>query len=458
MRSKIKYKSNTMDMLSGSLSKKILIFSIPLIASRLLQLLFKTADIVVIGRFAGKESLAAVGACGPLVDLLVGFFGGFALGVDILMAHSLGTRDEEQAQKAVHSALTLSAAFGLFLTFIGVFFARQMLEIMGVPDDVIGLAIVYLRIYFLGAPAIMIYNCGSALLRAQGDTQRSLLFLSIAGGLNMVLNIIFVVGFHMDTAGVALATTISQYAAMIPVLVCLRLESGLLHLDFRKLRMHRDCVVSILTVGLPAALESSMYGIANAFLQATVNSFGSTVIAAGSACDSIEAILNVPYGSIQQGVLTFSSQNFSAKKFDRVDKTFRLGIIYGCGFTFVISTIAILSGRFLLNMIVPGEVAVIEEGWIRLMCIWPFLIFANVNATLTNILRGIGYPVLPMVVSIGGTCGLRLLWATYLVPLFGTTASLYIVWPVSWIVTILINGTIFFILRKRVYARENLII
>lgn len=446
-----KYKSHSMDMLSGSLAKKMLLFAFPLMASRLLQLLFKTADVVVIGRYAGTEALAAVGSCGYLIDLVVGFFGGFALGVDLLMAHALGTRDHEEAQKAVHSSLTLSALFGVVMAVFGVVFAPQLLGLMKVPDDVIDQAAIYLRIYFLGAPGIMIFNCGASLLRAQGDTQRSLLFLSVAGGLNLVLNLIFVVFFHMDTAGVALATALSQYAAMIPVLICLRLEPGALHLDFRKLGMDKQCVISILKVGFPSALENSMYGIGNATLQATVNSFGSTVIAAGSAADSLENILHVPYGCITSAVLTFSSQNYSARKFDRVDKIFRLGLLYGCSFTIFVTTIATLLGRPLLGIIVPGEEAVIQEGLIRLRCIWPLLFLASTNATLSNILRGIGHPVIPMVVSIASTCGLRLLWAAYVVPWVGTTASLYIVWPVSWVAMILVLSVIYHRLRKRLY-------
>ena len=444
------------DMVNGPLAGKILFFALPLMASSLLQLLFNAADIVVVGRFVGKEALAAVGSNGSLVNLLVNLFMGFSVGANVVVAQDLGGGREEDVRKSVHTAITLSLLSGLALTLIGATLARQLVELISSPEDVIDLATVYLRIYFFGMPANMLYNFGAAILRSQGDTQRPLYYLTIAGVVNVLLNLFFVVVLQISVAGVALATIISQYISAGLVLLCMLHEPGALHLDLRSLGIDKDVVRRICRVGLPAGFQGIVFSLSNVVIQGSINSFNSTAIVAGSsAASNIEGFVYVCPSSFYQAALTFTSQNYGAGKCGRVDRILLLTQIYGMTSAAVLGLLAYGFGAPLASIYAPGEPEVIEWAVVRMGYICRFYFICGAMDTMVGILRGLGYSVVPMVVSMLGACGTRLLWiaTVFQMPQFHTPQVLFLSYPISWLITAATHFTVFLVVRKRAYAR-----
>jgi len=448
----LKHRGHTIDMTSGSLTRNILLFAFPLMASSLIQQLFNTADTIVVGRFAGPQALAAVGSCSFLVSLFVNFFIGFSMGTNVVISRAFGANDHDTVRRGVHTSLAFSLLCGTAMAALGFVLAPHLLRLTSVPDDIIDMATLYVRIYFLGSPASMVYNFGAAILRSNGDTKRPLYFLTAAGVLNVILNTIFVICFRMTAAGVALATIISQYLSAVLVLRCLVKEKGTLHLDLRQLTPDTGIIGQIIRIGLPSGLESSLSSIANTTIQAAVNSFGSSVIAAGSAASSIINIANIPYVSINQAVLTFSSRSLGAKQYRRTDRVILLGLLFGIGFSLLTGNLCLFFGRPLLSLYVGSNEAIILEGLIRMRIIYPFTFTASIMGTMGSALRSMGYSSLSMTFSLLGNCGLRVLWVFLLLPHFGTPASLYIVWPISWAVTAVTLAVIFLFVHKKVYC------
>ena len=447
----MKKRNYTIDMINGPLAGKLLLFALPLMASSILQRLFNIADTMVVGRFAGSNSLAAVGSCSSLVGLLVGFFIGFSLGVDVVIAQALGNQDAERASSCVHTSIVFSLLCGFFLAAVGLFFAPQMLGMMNVPEEVIDAATVYLRIYFLGAPANLLYNFGAAVLRSQGDTQRSLVILTISGILNVVLNLIFVIVLHMDTAGVALATTLSLYLSAFLVVRCLLREQGALHLDLHRLTLDRHSAGQIVRIGLPSGLENSMYAIANVMIHSAINSFGATVIAGVSTASTIEDLAVMPSASVTQAMLTFTSQNYGARKYKRIDRILVLGTVYGTLFSLVFGMLITVFAHPLLSLFVPGHAAAIQEGITKISYTGPFLVLGYI-LPFSNVLRGMGHAVIPTVVTLLGSFVFRLLYIAFIFPLFNTTISLYVIWPISWLLIGITLAFFFFPIRKKEYS------
>ena len=310
-------KSYEMDMCSGPLPGKVLRFAIPLMLSSILQLLFNAADVIVVGRFAGSTSLAAVGSTGALTNLLTNVFLGLSIGTNVLVARYYGARQEKNIEETIHTSMMLALIGGGILVVLGLLLARPLLELMGTPEDVLDKAALYMRIIFVGCPAMMMYNFGSAVLRAVGDTKRPLYYLSIAGVLNIVLNLFFVIVFHMDVAGVALATIISQCLSMALVVNCLRKEEGPLKFSLRKMRIDRAKFVAILQIGLPAGLQGAIFSISNVLIQSTVNSFGSIAMAGNTAASNIEGFVYVAMNAMYQSSISFTGQNMGAQKYKR---------------------------------------------------------------------------------------------------------------------------------------------
>ena len=447
----MKKRSYTIDMINGPLAGKILLFALPLMASSILQRLFNLADTLVVGRFAGSDALAAVGSCSSLVSLLVGFFIGFSLGVDVVIAQALGNQDEERASRCVHTSILFSLLCGLFLAAIGLLFAPRMLGMMNVPEEVIDAASIYLRIYFLGAPANLLYNFGAAVLRSKGDTQRSLIILTLSGVLNVLLNLVFVICFHMDTAGVALATTLSLYLSAFLVVRCLLQEQGPLHLDLRKLVLDRHSAGQIVRVGLPSGLENSMYAIANVMIHSAINSFGSAVIAGVSTANTLEDLAVMPSAAVTQAMLTFTSQNYGARKYKRIDRVLTLGTLYATLFALICGFLVTVFAHPLLSLFVPGDEAVIREGITKIYSTCPFL-FVGYILPYSNVLRGMGHPVIPTVVSLLGSFVFRLLYIAYIFPLFNTTVSLYVIWPISWLLIGIVLAFFYYPIRKKEFS------
>lgn len=419
-------KGYEIDMCNGTLANKILLFALPLMASSLLQLLFNAADVVVVGQFCGKASLAAVGSNTALINLLVNLFVGLSVGANVVVAQDLGAGRKAEANRAVHTSILLAMISGVVLMIFGVIMARQMLEWMSSPENVIGLASVYLRIYFIGMPATMVYNFGSAILRAKGDTQRPLYFLLAAGVLNVVLGLFFVIVCRLDVAGVAMATSISQYVSAWLILRCLMREHGALHLNLHRMHLNKRVIGRIFQVGLPAGFQGVIFSLSNVVIQSSINSFGDTVMAGSAAAQNIEGFVYAAMNAFYQSALTFSGQNYGAGKCDRVDKV----ALYCQGFVIltglILGNLAFFFGSQLLGIYAPGEPDVIQQGLVRMSYIGRLYAICGIMDTMVGILRGIGYSIVPMVVSLLGSCVLRLLWVWFVFPGPGSREPVYL--------------------------------
>ena len=444
------------DLTSGPMLKKIILFSLPLAASSFLQLLFNAADVVVVGRFAGSAALAAVGSNGALINLLVNLFVGLALGANVVAARCYGAKDDQGVHEAVQTAVTLSLVGGVLMAFVGFFAAHGLLELMSSPEDVIDLATLYLKIYFIGMPMTMLYNFNASLLRAVGDTRRPLVCLAVAGVINVVLNLLFVIVFQMSVAGVALATILSQTVSAIMVTVLLVREEGAMHLDLRHLGFHKKAMLQIIQIGLPAGLQSTVFSLSNVVIQSAINSFGSTVVAGNSAASNLEGFIYTGMNAFAQAAVTFTSQNMGARKYHNLDRVMRncllcavvTGILLGGG--------AALAGRQLLHFYSSDE-AVIAAGYERLWIICGTYLLCGIMDTLASSLRGLGYSVLPMVVSLIGSCLLRLVWIATIFQLNRTPFMLYISYPISWVLTASVHLICLLVVRRKLQKKgQNL--
>lgn len=444
-------KQYELDMRSGSLAGKILVFALPLMLSGMLQLLFNAADVVVVGRFCGKESLAAVGSNTSLINLFVNLFVGLSVGANVVVAQDLGAGREKEANRAVHSTILLAVVSGTVLLLAGQLLGRQMLELMDSPENVIDLAALYLKVYFLGMPATMVYNFGAAMLRAKGDTQRPLFYLTVAGVVNVLLNLFFVVVCRWDVAGVAAATSIAQYISAALVLRCLMKETGVLHLELKSLRFDKQVFARILRVGLPAGLQGVIFALSNVVIQSSVNSFGDVVMAGSSAASSIEGFVYVAMNAFYQAAITFTGQNYGAGKCDRVDKVAIWCVVYSVLVGFLMGNLVYYFGPQLISIYSPGEPAVIEAGMMRMRMISKVYYICGIMEALVGVLRGLGHSIVPMICSLVGSCVLRLIWVAAIFPVFNTPGMLFISYPITWIITTLGHITFFFAVRKKSY-------
>ena len=400
-------KQYEIDMCNGPILSRMLRFSIPLMCSSVLQLLFNAADIVVVGRWAGDNSLAAVGSNTALIGLLTNLFVGLAVGANTLAAKYYGAHDQEELRKTVHSSMLLSLISGLILTVVGVVGARTILIWMQTPANVLDLATLYLRIYFLGMTATMVYNFGSALLRAEGDTQRPLYFLSLAGVVNIILNLFFVIVMKLDVAGVAIATVISQCISASLVVRCMVKDLGPLHLDLRQLRLHKKTLGRILRIGLPAGFQGILFSLSNVVIQSSVNSFGEIIMAGNSAAANIEQFVYVSMNALYQATISFTSQNLGAGNYHRIRKIMIRAQLCVLAVGILLGNAATLCGHTLLS-IYSRSPEVIEAGLVRLGIVSRTYALCGMMDVMVGGLRGIGYSVTPMLVSLIGACGLRL--------------------------------------------------
>ena len=449
-------KTYEMDMCNGPVLKKILIFSIPLMLSGVLQLLFNAADIIVVGRFAGSQSLAAVGSTTALINRLINIFIGLSVGANVVVARAYGGRRDKDVSEAVHTAIAVSIVSGVILIVMGFVFSRLMLELMGTPDDVIDKAVLYMRIYFAGMPVVMLYNFGSAILRAVGDTRRPLYFLSIAGAVNIVLNLFFVIVMHMDVAGVALATVISQCISSGLVLRCLAKSEGGLKLELSKLKIHRKKMLQIFKIGLPAGMQGAIFSVSNVLIQSSVNSFGSIAMAGNAASANIEGFVYNAMNAVYQTNLSFTSQNIGGKKYTRVNKILFtcLGTVTAVGMILGFGAYAI--GEELLR-IYSTDPEVIRYGMLRMSIIATTYFTCGWMDTLVGSLRGIGYSVLPMIVSLTGACGLRILWIFTIFAQQKTLTSHYISNPVSRVITASVHMLCYFLIKRKMPKKDGIV-
>lgn len=423
-----------LDMCHGPLMGKILTFTLPLVISGMLQLLFNAADVIVVGRFAGSESLAAVGSTGPLVNLMVNLFIGFSIGANVVVARAYGANNRRDISETVHTAMLMSVMCGIFLILVGIPLAKPLLKLMASPENVIDLSALYLKIYFLGMPATLVYDFGSAILRAAGDTRRPLYYLSAAGVINVVLNLIFVTVFHMGVAGVALATIISQTVSAVLIVISLTKESGALKLNLKKLRITYSKFRQIIRIGLPTGINSMMFSLSNMVLQSAINSFGSDTMAGNAAASNIEGFIYVAMNAFSQAAVSFTGQNIGAKEYKRVKRIFSLCTLFVVVTAAVLGVITLLSGRVLLE-IFSSSPQVIDEGYTRLLYICSTYFLCGIMDVAGGVLRGMGYSVIPMIVSLVGVCGFRLVWVATIFNAHRSTGTLFLSYPITWALT-----------------------
>lgn len=455
MSSEAKTNKYEMDMCNGPLFSKLIIFSIPLILSGMLQLLFNAADIIVVGRFAGETALAAVGSTSSLTNLLVNVFMGLSVGANVLVARFYGAGQKKELDEMIHTAIATSIIAGIFLIFAGFFLARPALAFMGTPEDVIDQSVLYMRIYFAGMPVLMLYNFGSAVLRAIGDTKRPLYYLLFAGVINVVLNLIFVISFHMGVAGVALATVISQAISAILVIRCLILNDGMVRLELKKLRIVRDKLFKMIRIGVPAGLQGAMFSISNVLIQSSINTFGSIAMAGNTAALNIEGFIYTAMNAMHQGAVSFTGQNFGAHKFKRIGKIALLceGMVFIVGL--LLSVIVLFFVEPLLSLYSP-EAEVIHYGVIRLQIICATYYLCGMMDVMVGILRGMGYAIAPMIISLTGVCVFRIVWIYTIFKKFRTLEVLYLSYPATWLLTFLIQLIMFLIIYKKLRKQDNL--
>lgn len=449
-------KNYEIDMCNGPIFTKIILFALPLMASGILQLLFNAADIIVVGRFAGSESLAAVGSTSALINLLVNVFIGLSVGANVLVARYYGGQNRKDLEETVHTSMVVAAVGGVILIAAGVLLAAPLLELMGTPEDVLPLAVLYMKIFFVGMPATLIYNFGSAVLRAVGDTRRPLYFLFAAGVINVILNLFFVIVFSMGVAGVALATVISQCISALLIVQCLMRSDADYRLRPDRLRIVPEKLVSIVKIGLPAGLQGAIFSISNVLIQSSVNSFGSVAMAGNTAASNIEGFVYTAMNAIYQTALSFSSQNFGARNFKRMTRIqfYCIGLVVFVGF--VLGEGAVVFGRQLLG-IYSSDAEVIQYGMNRLGIISATYFICGMMDVMVGGLRGMGCSVIPMLVSLTGACAFRIVWIYTVFAMNRTLQVLYLSYPVSWAITFTAHVVTYVLVRRHVqkkYCRE----
>ena len=456
-------KNHTMDLTSGAVLPKMLRFSLPIMASGVLQLLFNAADIIVVGQFAGDNSMGAIGSTSALVNLFTNLFIGLSVGVNVIAARSHGANSRDDMQDIVHTSMLLAFICGAVLAVAGALFAPEMLKLMETTEAQLPLAITYLRIYFIGMPAMMLYNFGSAVLRAVGDTKRPLYFLITAGVINVLLNLLFVIALKMDVAGVALATVISQCISAALIVICLVKESGAIHLDFKKLHLHGLVMNAVAKVGLPAGFQGMIFSLSNVVIQSSVNLFGETVVSGNSAAMSIEGFIYMAMNTFYQAAISFTGQNIGAKKYRRIPR------ILLCSQCCVIVTglalgwTAYFFGSPLLS-IYSKSAEVVTAGMLRLGIIVTTYVLCGCMDVMVGMMRGIGYSIMPMIVSLIGACGLRILWiaTVFNIPEYHKITTVYISYPITWAVTFVAHIVCWIIVwnklkksKKEFFAKER---
>lgn len=437
-----------MDMCSGSLLPKILLYSLPLMLSGILQLLFNAADIVVVGRFAGNDALAAVGSTSSLINLLVNVFMGLSVGTNVMVARFYGAGQKKELEEMVHTAILTSVVSGVILIFVGLLLSRPALLLMDTPENVIDQSVLYIRIYFVGMPAMMLYNFGSAVLRAVGDTRRPLYFLMIAGVINVVLNLFFVISLSMGVAGVALATIISQAVSAILVLLCLMRSESDYRVELKKLRIVKDKMLKMIQIGLPAGMQGALFSVSNVLIQSSVNSFGSIAMAGNTAAQNLEGFVYTAMNALHQTCISFTGQNYGAKQYKRMGKI--LLICQGC--VIVVGVLmgngVYLAGGTLLKLYSPDP-EVIQYGMLRLSYICTTYALCGMMDVMVGSLRGMGYSIMPMLVSLTGACLFRIVWIMTIFKAHHSLEILYVSYPISWGLTFAVHLLCFLIVYGR---------
>ena len=447
--SKNKYE---MDMSNGPLMKKLISFSIPLVLSSNLQLLFNAVDIIVVGKFSGSDALAAVGSTTSLINLLITLFMGVSLGSSVMAGQYFATKDEEKMQNTVHTSIAFSIFGGIIISIVGILLAKWALLAMGTPDKILDQAVLYMQIYFLGMPFFMMYTYGAAILRAVGDTKRPLIFLIIAGIINAILNMILVIVFHLGVMGVGVATVVSELISCILVMRCLLKTNSIYKLHINKIRIKLPYLKMLFKIGLPAGIQSLVINFSNVLLQSSVNSFGETAMAGYTAANNIFGFLYVTVNSFTQACMSFMSQNYAVKKLDRMDKVLKNCIILSVSVTLVLGCGVFLLGEQILK-IYTSSADVIDCGLQIFLYTTTTYFICGIMDLYPGAMRGMGYSTVPMILSVIGTVGVRVFWIYCVFPYHHSLDILFISYPLSWAVTVIMQMICYHFVRKKVHKQ-----
>ena len=446
------------NMLTGPLLPNIIVYTIPIILTSVLQLLFNAADLVIVGRFCGSISVAAVGATGAITNLIVNLFIGLSVGAGVTVAHGMGSREEEVVHRTVHTAIPAALVSGVVLTVVGVLLSEPLLRMMGTPEDVLPLSAVYMKIYFGGITFTMVYNYCASILRAVGDTRSPLIYLSIAGVANVAMNVVFVTLLHMNVAGVALATTISQGISAVLVMRALMRRTDASRLHLNKMRFYKIQLMKMIRIGLPAGIQGSLFSISNVLIQSSINSFGGVLMSGNAAAGNLEGFVYVCLNAFHQTAVNFIGQNVGAKQYKRVMRTLLICLacvaVVGIGAGLLVYTF----GPGLLSIYITDSAEAISYGMLRLTMISvPYFLCGMMDVS-TGALRGMGASVVPMIISVLGVCGIRVGWITtiFQIPQFHTPQCLYLSYPVSWTVTFLFQMIAFVIVYRKQVKQDSL--
>lgn len=443
----------TMDMLSGSLFDKLLLFAIPLALSSILQQLFNSVDVAVVGHFAADPAVAtaAVGSNGPIINLIINLFVGVSVGANVIISNYIGEGNKGKIESAVHTSMAVAILSGFIVLAIGLAISGPVLRVMNTPESVLPYAEEYLRIYFLGMPFVMIYNFGSSVLRSIGDTKRPLICLCVSGVLNALLNMFLVIVFHLDVAGVAIATVLSNGVSAMLVILFLVKEKNEIHLDLRRLRIAKPDLVRMLKIGVPAGLQSMVFSLSNVIIQSVLNGFGTSAVAGSAVALNYENFSYFIIAAFNQTAVTFTSQNYGARNYERCKRVFRLCMLTSIVLTGMMSWTFILCRHFFIS-IFTSDAEVARYAAIRMVMILSLNILSNTYEIGGAALRGIGYSMTPAILTVFGTCVFRLFWAYTICRIYHTFEVLLAVYPISWIITGSAVLIAYFIIRRRVFS------
>lgn len=445
------------NMLDGPLFLNIVKYTLPIIFTNILQLLFNAADLIVVGRFCGSEAVAAVGATTSLIHLLTNFFIGLSTGTGVVAAMAIGSKSREDTEHIVHTAIPTAVISGVILTAVGISLSEKILVLMDTPKDILPFSAQYMKIYFLGITATMVYNFAAAVLRAAGDTESPLVFLTLSGILNVILNVVFVVLFDLNVAGVAIATAVSQVLSAVLVLWALMKRTDYCRLQLSRIRIYKAPLFKLLKIGVPAGIQSSLFSISNVLIQSSINSFGKIVVSGSSAAANIEGFVYVVMDSFQQTALNFTGQNVGVKNYKRVKRIFLTCL--ACTFTvgLLLGSAVCVFGKQLLAIYITDSPQAIEQGMVRLMFIClPYFIIGMMNIA-TGVIRGMGESLAPMIITVLGVCVMRIAWiyTVFRLPEFHTTGGLYVSYPISWTVTFIAELIAFIVIYKKRIGEQN---
>lgn len=444
--------SKNVSMVEGPLFKNIIAYTIPIIVTSILQLLFNAADIIVVGRFCGSLAVAAVGSNGALVNLIINVMIGLSVGTGIIAAQNLGAKDYTAVKQTVHTAIPTALILGAFLSIFGFFFSGELLKLMGSPEDILPLATTYLKIYFCGVLSLSVYNFGSSILRAAGDTKSPLIFLTISGVLNVVLNLIFVIVFKIGVAGVALATSISQTLSAVLVIIALIKRDDACHLDLKTLKINKRILFKVMRIGIPASIQSSMYSVSNVIIQSSVNTFGAAIVSGNAAAANIEGFVYVAMNAFHQTAVNFTGQNVGARKPERMKKVLFICLACASIAGLVLGSAVYVFGKPLLSIYITDSAKAIEAGLTRLAIVGLLYFGCGITEAINGGLRGMGASISTLIICILGGAVFRIVWvySIFQIDSFHNIRTLFLSYPISWALISVAMGITYYIIFKRV--------